>query len=152
MTLRGILTSLIFGTISALIAFYNVKYAFIIFALVYFVKALIQIKSKESFERYQKFVNIDKYNIYMKKDKEFKKFIKSDPIADILVAILFTYMSFREYSAVNNKNYAIMVFAFIVINYFVEIYAMKNSITWEDYKKKSMFSGIILILIVLFIL
>lgn len=152
MSLRGILTSLIFGTLAALLALYNIKYAFIIFALVYFIKALIQIKSKVAFDKYQKLINIDKYNIYIKKDKEFKKFIKSDPIADIIVAGLFLYMSFRQYNAINNKNYAIMVFAFIVINYFIDIYAMKTSINWEDYKKKSMFSGIILVLIVLFII
>lgn len=152
MSLRGVFTSLVFGVISALIALYNVKYAFIIFAAVYLLKALIQVKSKDVFNKYQKLVNIDKYNEYIKKDKIFKKFIKSDPIADIMVAGLFIYMSFRQYNTVNNINYAIMVFSFIMINYFVDIYAMKTSDTWEEYKKKNMFSGIILLLIVLFII
>ncbi|WP_040212486.1 hypothetical protein [Clostridium polynesiense] len=150
MSFRGVATSLFVGFTLAFITLYDIRFAFMLLAAFYLVKAFIQVKGKDKFDSFQKITNIDRYNEYIKKDAVFKKFIKSDPIADIIMAGLFIYMSFREYNFFNNVKYALIMFSIIMINYFADLYALKKSSTWLDYKKKNMLLIMGIMVIILF--
>lgn len=152
MTLRGVLTSTIFAVVLGVISLFNVRVSLALLGVLYFFKAALQLKSKESYEKLEKIMNVDRYNAYSLKDKEFKKYIKSDPISDIIVGALFIYMTFKMSIRIDSLKYAMMIFSFIMVNYFIEVYSMRKSNSWEDYKKKSILSAMVMIFIVFLVM
>lgn len=148
MSLRGVLTALISAMLISAVAIFNVKVALYIIAAFYMIKGILQVANKEYYKSIEKFMNIDRYNAYQKKSDEFKKYIKSDPISDFLMGGLFIYFSMRFNANINNIKVALMVFVFVILDYFVEAYAMSKKDKWEDYKKTSILTAMVLIFLV----
>ncbi len=149
MSVRGILTALISAVLVSLISAFNFKIAMYIIAIYYGMKALLYVINKDFYKKFDKISNIDRYNAYIKKDDEFKKYIKSDPLADILISGIFIYIGFSLSNKINSSTYYVMIFLFILFNYFIEVYAMTKSKSWEDYKKKSGMASLAIIAIIL---
>ncbi|MBU5592036.1 hypothetical protein KQI89_09665 [Clostridium sp. MSJ-4] len=152
MSLKGFMTSVILGLLLAIVSIWNFRIALYVLGIFYIIKGALQLINKEYYKKFQCIINVDRYKAYEKKNDEFKKYIKSDPISDLIMAFLFIYVGYKANIAAGSIKYPLMIFLFISIDYLIETNAMVKSEKWEDYKKKSIFTSIIMIFIVFFLL
>lgn len=153
MTLKGILTTILITIfIGGISIFLGPPIALIILGLFYVVLGVIYMVNKENYIKITKFINIDKYNAYMKKDKNFKEYIKDNGISMIIIGLVLFYFSYRWFNAELSFGYNYLIIFFVLGNYFIETYSMIKSKSWEDYIKKSGMCFLVLIaLIILFL-
>ncbi|MBB6697260.1 hypothetical protein [Clostridium algidicarnis] len=152
MSFKGFITSVMLGLVLSIISIWNFRISLYILGLFYILKGALQLMNKDYYNKLLYFMNIDRYKAYELKGEEFKKYIKSDPISDFIVAFLFIYVGYKAKLPTNSIRYPLMVFLFITIDYLIETNAMIKSEKWEDYKKKSILTAMVMILAVFILL
>ncbi len=152
MSFKGFITSVMIGLMLAIISIWNFRISLYILGVFYILKGTLQLINKNYYNKLLYFINVDRYKAYEVKGEEFKKYIKSDPVSDFIVAFLFMYVGYKAKLPTNSIRYPLMVFLFITIDYLIETNAMIKSDKWEDYKKKSILTAMVMILVVFILL
>lgn len=103
--------------------------------------------NNNTFNDIRKYLNIDRYNAYLKKDEAFKKVIKDSAATYFLIGLIALYFSYKSMGQNYGYKGLILLVGFIIANYFIETYSMVRSKTWEQYNRKNTILTIVIVLI-----
>lgn len=148
MSKKGFLGSLILSVVMGVLSYFiKIPYTLMIVGIFYCIMSLFLLKDKNMYVKIKEMINIDAYEEYNKKDEEFKTYIKDNAYSYLLIGVVFLYLGYRVRSGQFSYEYSIIISVVIFLNYLIEVYSMKSSKTWTDYKKKSGLLNIALVCI-----
>lgn len=122
---------------------------------IFIIKGLMIIFIPKEVKKIDKFINIDRWEAFQKKDSEFKLHVEKGSIAYILIGLGILFLGYRfETLGINNKlfPYYLAYGAFVAIYFFGETFSVIKSKDLDEYRRFNVYVSIALIVVAILIL